>query len=354
MIKKGMTEGLIRRPFILFVVMASIMAASWVAASDFDPNVPVAFRDRLYDVQFISDTDALLVGYPGKVFKTTDAGTTWKIVDIGETEPLFAVDFVNDKKGWIVGRKGLVFTTNDGGDTWTKQDSGVEDHLFAVHFVSEKAGIAVGNFGVVINTSDGGKTWSSQILEEMSSATIYAVSMTDEKTAFLAGEYPTWEAQLEVDVEASTLSSVFKTVDGGLTWQRVAVPAESHLFDLKFKTATEGYAVGTKGMILKTVDGGETWEIFTAPTAFHLLSFDFAGGGLVAAGNAGTVVTMQGGDMNTPSTGAYSWLRSVSFNQQGKGILVGDHGVIMLSDDKGRTWNCASPTCKSFDQQKTK
>jgi photosystem II stability/assembly factor-like uncharacterized protein len=354
MTKSRLTGGLILRPLILCIIVLPFITTSLALASDFDPKVPVAFRDRLYDVQFISETEAIIIGYPGKVFRSADGGETWERIAIGTTEPLFSLHFINAKTGWIAGRSGLIFITGDGGKTWTKQDSGVSEHLFGIHFFNEKVGVAVGNFGIILNTVDGGKTWASQILQEMSSATIYAVQMLDENTGFLAGEYPTWEAQLEEDVEASTLSSVFRTSDGGITWERVEVPTESHLFDLQFVSAQEGYAVGTKGFVLKTLDGGVTWEAFNAPTPFHLLSVEALGDNIVAVGNAGTAVYKKGDEIKIPPTGAYSWIGGVSFNKKGRGVLVGDHGLIMLSEDKGLTWTCLSPTCKGAFQQKTK
>lgn len=323
----------------LFLITLFAIDAGDARSDAFGPPAPFAFRDRLFDVAFASHSVAVIVGNPGKVFRTADGGDTWSLVPIDTTEPLFGVFFLNDQIGWICGRKGLVFKTTDAGKTWVRQNSGTEEHLFDIHFVNEKIGIAVGNFGAVIRTADGGETWSFQLLEPMSSASIYSVELIDENVAYLAGEYPTWEAQLEEDVEAISLSSVFKTVDGGATWQRVAMPSTSHIFGMDFTGPDVGYVVGSKGLLNKTADGGATWSQISVNTDFHLLSVQaLTGDRMVACGNAGAALVGEGAVATVVPTHAYFWLSSCVVNSDGKGIMVGDHGLVMRSSDAGRTW----------------
>ncbi|MCZ7585512.1 MAG: YCF48-related protein [Deltaproteobacteria bacterium] len=272
------------------------------------------------------------------MFRSEDAGNTWSVVTIATQEPLFGIDFVNGRTGWIVGRKGLVFRTDDAGKTWIKQNTDMEDHLFAVSFLDERQGLAVGNFGVVLRTEDGGATWKSSVLEAMSSASIYGVQMFDGGVAYLVGEYPTWEAELEEDVAATTLSSFFRSADGGVTWERAAMPDTSHLFDLAFEDANAGYVAGTKGLVLRTDDGGATWTRVAADTPFHLVKIRQVGDGFAAVGNAGAAVVSDGGSATSVATGAYFWLSSLDFSSKGRGVLVGHHGLITISEDGGRSW----------------
>ncbi|MBZ0272344.1 hypothetical protein K8I61_09925 [bacterium] len=300
---------------------------------------PTAFRDRLYDVAFASDDVVVAVGYPGKVFRSTDAGNTFAPVAIGTDEPLFGIDFPSPSVGYIAARKGQVWKTADAGETWTLLSTGVEEHLFAVHFADDAHGIVVGNFGRILSTKDGGASWQTTVLEAMVSAPIFAVHMFDADNALLAGEYPIWEAQLEEDVEAETLSSIFRTADGGLTWERVAMPDTSHLFGLAFATNEIGYAVGTKGTFLETRDGGATWARIPGEIEFHLLDVAaLAGGAAVAVGNAGSAARFEAGAISTVATNQFYWIGAADFNAKGRGVAVGDHGMILLSDDAGKSW----------------
>ena len=144
--------------------------------------------------------------------------------------------------------------------------------------------------------------------------------------------------ELDENVEASSLSSFFRTNDGGATWERMAMPDTSHLFDIAFRDELVGYAAGTKGLLLKTEDGGLTWKKIETKVPFHLLKIAFSGSDIAVSGNAGTALRVTGEKAEIASTGAYFWLSSLDFNAKGRGILVGDHGLIMISEDGGKSW----------------
>ncbi|MCC6157136.1 MAG: hypothetical protein IT350_03725 [Deltaproteobacteria bacterium] len=330
----------VAKALALFGLMTLVVAAAApAAAKSFGPPAPFAFRDRLYDVAYVSDSVAVVVGYPGKVFRSEDAGKTWTLVPIDTTEPLFSVFFLNDRVGWIGGRKGLVFKTDDAGKTWAKQKADKEEHIFDLHFANDRVGLAVGNFGAVFRTTDGGATWTYQQLEAMSSGTIYRVHMFDENTAVMCGEYPTWEAQLDETVSADTLSSFFRTTDGGATWTRLPMPTTSHLFGMTFMSANDGYVSGSKGLLLQTADGGANWTTIPTNSEFHLLDvFAQPGGAVAAVGNAGLAVRAENGAASVVTTGEYFSIVANAFNAKGQGIAVGDHGLVMLSADGGKSW----------------
>lgn len=334
------------RRCVFFCVLGLLSFLVPVALAEPPPQSPTAFRDRLYDITFLSEKEVLVVGYPGKVFRSADAGQSWELIPIKTREPLFAVDFVDDKEGWISGRKGQVFHSEDGGRTWTRQETGASEYLFDIRFFDRKRGIAVGNFGTIIRTSDGGKTWAHAVLEPMSSASLYAAHWVNENLVYIAGENPTWEAELEVDVSLSSLSSVFRSRDAGASWELVKLPDSSHIFDIAFTDESTGYVVGSKGLILKTEDGAASWTRIETDTSFHLLNIVLRPGGLIVTGNAGTVLKVEGDHARSIPTGGFYWLTACDFNQGRQGVLVGNHGLIMVSGDAGRTWQCVTQSCK--------
>jgi photosystem II stability/assembly factor-like uncharacterized protein len=48
--------------------------------------------------------------------------------------------------------------------------------------------------------------------------------------------------------------------DNGLTWKQAVVPVSVALTDVRFASATDGWAVGHYGVILHSEDGGATWR----------------------------------------------------------------------------------------------
>ncbi|MBD3179904.1 MAG: hypothetical protein GF417_10040, partial [Candidatus Latescibacteria bacterium] len=48
---------------------------------------------------------------------------------------------------------------------------------------------------------------------------------------------------------------LYKTTDGGNTWTEMTLPSTEEVFEIFFKDANTGWAVGDKGLIMYTTDG---------------------------------------------------------------------------------------------------
>ena len=97
-------------------------------------------RDKLYDIH-VQGKNVLVVGYPGRILRSSDAGMTWKVETASTREALLAVDFGDELSGIIVGRGGLAMRTKDGGKSWARAKTDVAEPLFDVDMVdSKKAG----------------------------------------------------------------------------------------------------------------------------------------------------------------------------------------------------------------------
>lgn len=297
-----------------------------------------AFRDKIYDVTFVSGSEAWVVGYPGFVLHTTDAGASWTKVDVPTKDALFSVDFVDQMHGWIVGRSGIILATVDGGKTWKVQTSGITEPLFSVDFIDAQRGWAAGNFGVILSTADGGQTWTSQILEQMSSAGIHSIFFQDENRGWLVGEYPIWESQLEEGVEASSIANMFRTTDGGKTWQGVYTGVPYTLYDVVFVDENTGWAVGSKGILLKTVDGGASWTRISTDVNSHLLDIAVVGEKVWIAGTDGTLMVVEKDVPRLIPLRIYTWFSAIAFGEAKSGLLVGGKGTLLRTDDGGNAW----------------
>jgi len=327
----------VRLSFVFILVVPLLFLAAPAGAGD-TGNGLTAFRDKLYDVRYVSPQEAWVVGFPGMLLHSTDAGSSWEKVEVPTSEALFAMDFVDRNHGWIVGRNGTILTTADGGKTWSLQTSNTTEPLFSVDFIDASKGWAVGNFGTIVHTADGGRTWTAEVLEAMTSAGIHSVFFHDAYHGWLVGEYPIWEAQLEEDVESSSISNMFRTDDGGKTWQCVMTGIPYTLYDVAFSGDGTGWAVGSKGILIASEDGGATWKQIPTDKQSHLLRIALQKDNVWIVGAGGTLMVV---DNHTPRAIAlpiYTWFSSVSFGDASHGLLVGGRGTLMVTNDGGKTW----------------
>jgi photosystem II stability/assembly factor-like uncharacterized protein len=239
------------------------------------------------------------VGMAGKIFKTTDAGTTWA----GQTlqgniagRNYNAVFFTDLTHGIAVGGNQTkdsiqtILQTTDGGLNWNTVTDNLGAWLLDVTFADMNHGFAVGELGKVLKTSDGGATWTTvSIPSGQSTRRFTGVHFFDSQTGIVVGGYPTHDS----------IQTILKTTDGGTTWNIVLDNLGSMLKTIHFINSTEGYAAGNDGTLLHTNDQGNTWSP------------------LIVSGND-----------------RYA-LFSVYFNNPGFGITVGKYGKALVYRNTG-------------------
>jgi photosystem II stability/assembly factor-like uncharacterized protein len=336
------------------------------------PEAMISPADKFLDVAHVSGDTFVIVGYKGKVLRTTDAGRTWEEVPRPTGWTLTDVEF-SGEYGWAVGQNGTILHSRDSGQTWTPQTSGTDVLLMAISVNSDRLhGWVTGDYSTVISTNNGGETWNAKridvsqvgLTEDMALAipdVIYydVFFLDDNKTGWLVGEY----------------GQIRSTHDGGKTWgdqhgsiletmkfkEVLSLPA---LFRIRFWDSQNGLAVGAGGDILGTKDGGETWRYIAkegtqgamalkgepnlaeeVPNS-HLYSLVIGpsrNGRQVVAVGAGGVVIHSSSETEKwqPSKLAadtYTWINGLDINESGKGVLVGGKGLILRTEDRGETW----------------
>jgi photosystem II stability/assembly factor-like uncharacterized protein len=297
------------RPNVRSSIAAALLCVATIARA-------AEVRDSLYGVRALGPTEAFAVGTFGAIVHTADGGRTWTTQDSGTRVPLFSVDFADAQHGWAVGKSGLVLGTADGGKTWTPQPTpvGTGKHFFKVKAVDPQTAWVVGDWGAMTSTADGGRTWTDRSLGKISiiadetggrrssvvtdDVILYDVSFPDARHGYVCGEF----------------GSVIATDDGGQTWRLRRTPTEKTLFGIHFTTPDEGWAVGIDGLLIHTQDGGRTW-------------------------------TVQHGRPETAAVDEISFVEQMqnpgmyAVRVAGKhGVVVGDVGMLLVSDDGGRSW----------------
>jgi photosystem II stability/assembly factor-like uncharacterized protein len=123
--------------------------------------------DDLFAVSIVDSQHVVAVGYHGAVYYTEDGGETWHKGEVPTNRLLYSVSMADAQRGWVVGQNGVILRTEDGGKTWVDQPNlkrDEESHLFGVEATSPDHAIAVGAWGSRIFTDDGGKTWQDNSL----------------------------------------------------------------------------------------------------------------------------------------------------------------------------------------------
>jgi len=127
----------------------------------------IGIFDSLFSVSVADESSAVAVGYQGATYWTEDGGDTWSKGETDIQEALYSVSMADSRHGWAVGQSGTILRTEDGGRTWTRQPNLKVDegsHLFGVYAIDSQAAWAVGEWGSRIRTEDGGRTWEDRSL----------------------------------------------------------------------------------------------------------------------------------------------------------------------------------------------
>ena len=229
------------------------------------------------DMYFTNPETGFVVGFNGYIYKTTDAGNSWKQQNSGTTLHLYSVFFVDENVGFVSGRamggcldddcdKGSIFLkTTDGGKTWEKTFFDDYTAILCLHFFDNMNGLAIfiTNYTTpntkniyIAKTSNGGDNWELLNLNNH-----YA---TEQFYCFDNIVYVIGDNQ-----------EIFKSKDQGNTWETIHTPlsAWDEVLDIYFYNENIGYINGATN-IYKTVDGGLNWKIVDFPfSLFHLFHF---------------------------------------------------------------------------------
>lgn len=220
------------------------------------------------------------VGERGTVLLSDDDGRNWRQARrVPVAVALTDVQFPTPERGWAVGHSGIVLHSEDGGETWTRQldgklaaeiilddaksrgqgeqaarlvraaeslvADGPDKPLLGVHFLDAQRGWVVGAYGIALATHDGGKSWTSAMaaIPNLRGKHLYQVR-GDAETLFVAGEQ----------------GALFRSADGGASFQEVRTPYAGTFFGVLQTRARTVVAFGLRGNAWRSADGGATWQ----------------------------------------------------------------------------------------------
>ena len=268
-------------PLLLLTLLISVLfIPPWVCADE-SPVWTFDFRDVFYDIAFLNEETAVIVGARGTVLVSHPKySNLWSPRDSGTKELLTCLSFVDERNGWAAGHGGLILHTEDGGNTWQIQRESSSDNnpLFDIQFVSPSVGYACGAYDTFLKSTDGGKTWT---LSAPGSDNIYnGLAFLDEETGYLVGEFGT----------------VLRTRDGGNSWEQLDLGSyEGSLFGITLLSPETILVYGVAGKVLRSGDGGLNWVDVSADQDKSLFRVAAHADTVVLVGATGTLLVSTDG-----------------------------------------------------------
>ena len=225
----------------------------------------------------------------------------------------------------------IVVIQHLGFSQWEQKNISTASILTSVVFQNEDVGFVVGG-NEIFKTEDGGDTWET--VHTAPELVIYEdVLIIDNNQVVTVG--------FDFDINESIIT---KSTDSGTIWTDANVASFSALKAAFFPTPTIGYCSGGGGTILKTTDAGNTWQELNTGVFAGLNSIYFIDEmvGIAVGGtpiNSTIVKTQDGGttwtEIENPSDNN---LQSIHFTSDQTAYVVGWNGEIMITENCGNTW----------------
>jgi photosystem II stability/assembly factor-like uncharacterized protein len=196
------------------------------------------------------DTGTMYVAAIEGVFKSTDAGESWRAVNSGLPSQLYVQTLAihpQDQNTLYAGTRSGVFKTTDGGDTWNIVMEGNTRFALAIDPQNGDTIYVAPYNQPVSKTTDGGKSWTTSGHLLSSPVFILEVDPQTPRTIYACCS----------PANGVSDGGLWKSVDGGENWVDTGLK-EVQTFAIDPRNSATLYA-GTGRGILTSIDGGQSW-----------------------------------------------------------------------------------------------
>ncbi len=304
-----------------------------------------------YRLTMNPDNPKSLMGtnYDGDILVSRDGGSSWDSVSaLSQAPRQIAISPIDTARYYARALGDLMINTNAGKGSWEKifPNNSLPRNTrsaTAIDFMeSDTSKIIVGNPGYVYAKDTASSNWE-ELLDSVYVQDV-AVSPHDPEVMYVTSKHVFW-------VELNSKAGIFKTTDGGETWENVSW---DHPHIDKFENSTNGSPymevvisphnpqtvyVNTVLGVIKTTDGGDSWSVTKLGVAQRSdISMD---GEHVyrATGNALTYSTDQGKSweiISVPTRKVFDIIpRPGKLNEK---MLIGAT-ALYVNRDNSKTWD---------------
>jgi photosystem II stability/assembly factor-like uncharacterized protein len=271
-------------------------------------------------------------------------GAPWTQVGLPSLQRnLTAVAFAGPSVAVALGTDARYIRSVDGGASWTASTSPIStNESGGIAFADSNVGVIVagrsGNLGRILRTTDAGVTWN----QVLSTGPLRRVAFGSSTVGVAVG-----------DSQSGTPARILRTTDGGINWTDSTISPGVGVISftgVAFADASTVVVVGG-GQLRRSTDGGQSFGAVTTPppavsTGAYRVAFGSSTVGVVVGFGSQVFWTADGGQTWAPGSGAalstVTGFRDVTFLNGSTAIAVGEgvgaRGVILRSDDGGKTW----------------
>ena len=281
-------------------------------------------------IDFSNNNEAWAVGHSGVILYSNDHAKTWQLKLDGNqaNELLLAkakstltdlrVDFEQAEE---YEKEDLEYAVEDAefalSNAKFDMDLGPSNPFLDVLFLDELRGFAIGAYGLFMSTKDGGASWQSaaERLENFDRYHLNALAQLSGGAIIIAGE-------------AGTL---FVSYDDGEQWETLYGPYQGSFFGIQPTGINdEALLFGLKGHIFKTKNGGQSWQRILVDVETSLTASAISSQSKIAiAGLSGVVLVSDdlGESFDLIKTSGFEGFNAVEFIDEQNLVLVSDEGI---------------------------
>ncbi|TDQ31384.1 photosystem II stability/assembly factor-like uncharacterized protein [Zeaxanthinibacter enoshimensis] len=346
-----------RKNYFFAILFMTILIAMTASAQDsviykgleFRSLGPATTSGRIADIAIHpQDENTWYIGVgSGGVWKTTNAGTTWKpIFDDQSTYSIgcVTIDPNNPSTVWVgtgenVGGRHVafgdgIFVSHDGGSTWKNMGLKKSEHLSKIIVHPENSDViwvasqgplwSKGGERGLYKSTDGGKTWNRTLgNSEWTGVTDIAMDPTNPDVLYAA----TWDRHRTVDkyLGGGPGSGLHKSMDGGETWTEL-------------KNGIPNANLGKIGLAISPFD---------SQTIYAAIELERLKGGVFISRDGGASWSKQS-DAVSGGTGPHYYQELyASPHQEGRLYLMNNY--VLISDDHGKNFSRMNEDKKHVD-----
>lgn len=254
----------------------------------------------------------------------------WRRVRSFDDYSVTGISFVNPDTGFMVSQGGVCGITYDGCENWVPRLVSSEAILEDVHFLNNRLGLTCGRYGRIFRTTDGGMTWQNVSFPD-STAWFISIRLLDEERAVAVGFARTGQ-------KGASKGVLLTSADGGQTWEQQTTSGVE--FGNLFVSDNGNIYFQSWGFLHMSRDKGKTWRAIKTLDGKPGRATAIRGAAGMLVGNHGMTARSTDNGQTWEPTGADSTMNYTSVVMPHPDtVFVGGHGgVVLKSIDGAQTW----------------